>query len=155
MSEKWPRLSYDLAGPRRTNCCQSCSAEGSIDTEITYWMEADDNDKFSPLGWTDRIVALCKSCSEHLIEPHPRLYHPLPNHEPKPGIMLLCIGCKHSQDLGCRSTLLKANGGPGMAVHHPQPIIAHICGTIKGRRTGWMKTYYSGSPTQCEGREDA
>lgn len=142
-----PGLSVTLTFPRRLDTCQSC---GTIANELTdpllKWNECDEYDKPTAV-----IVVLCGDCSKRLIDPHPRLYRPIDKWQPWPGGMDLCVGCKHLEALACKSPLLKANGGPGLALHPGASISAHL---NYGGGRGEFKKYYKGPPTACDGREE-
>lgn len=145
-----PRLSKTLTGPRDPEHCQSCSQEVG---DLTFWVECDEHDQ--PDQPRAVIVALCTPCGERLIEPHPRLYHPLERWRPWPGIMNLCIDCRHRRGLSCMHPSARANGGPGMKLTHPTPTVGWVDGRGKGgRRQGWRLLIFHGPVTACEGREE-
>lgn len=66
---------------------------------------------------------------------------------PEPGEMAICEDCMYGQQPGCASPLLKANGGSGITVKHPQPTYTffrdlHI-------------VEYNGPPRACSGHRTA
>lgn len=145
-SEKWPRLSETLTGQQHPHVCQSCR-QRSIDGEaLAYWQECNDRDVREY-----RIIALCVACSDRLIEPHPRLYHRLDKHQPMPGVMAICLDCRHRDGVRCQSPQAQFNGGPGLNVIFPKPSSVHLCRSPRSK-SGWVH-YYPGPPTACDGRE--
>lgn len=155
MSDHWPRLSETLPHEACVTSdgiawCQRCETEGELDVEIRRWQEHDGNDRPEP-----RYVLLCGPCGDRIVDPHPRLYRKLGQHEPAPGAMPICAACvyQHLQEhLGCGHPDLKANGGPGLQLTFPRPTEAFVDGVRGGRRTGWRETWYSGPVTRCVGR---
>ena len=162
----WPKLSVQLTGPRDPRRCQSCGCEGSLEPEtevyqgkgkpcvlpktlptLVAWCECDGNDQ--P---TRTIVVLCRSCGDKLIEKHPRLYAAQPYWMPLPGIMGLCLDCRHRDGTACTSPQAKFNGGEGLEVLHPKPHDVHFYRRGKGTRSGWEKVY-QGPATACSNRE--
>jgi hypothetical protein len=120
----WPKLSVQLTGPRHPGACQSCGATGE---NLQLWREHDANDQ--P---TYTVVVLCAPCAGRLIEPHPRLYSLLHRFAPFPGVMALCLDCRHRDGTACRSPKAKFNGGPGLEVLYPEPTRVHAGGRAPG-----------------------
>jgi len=149
-----PRLSVDLTGPKDPDECQACGGQYVLPGDCAYrgefqrWQEHDDNDLPEPI-----IVVLCETCSDRLIEKHPRLYRQLQGFEPWPGSELICRGCVHRIGVSCRHPDLKANGGTGLHLTMPPPSVAFMDGTRGGRRAGWRETIYlAPGVTDCAGR---
>ena len=141
----WPKLSETLTGPRCVARCQSCGSAGSA---LRPWQECDEADRPTPVA-----VMLCPACARRIIGPHPRLYRQIAAGEPFPGAMPCCHGCYHAVAMMCRSPMLKANGGPGLPLHYPQP-----SGGIACSRSGPSKgchpfTLWTG-PVTCDGRQE-
>ena len=150
--EKWPRLSLELTELRHPDFCQSCGVyDADSETQLTRWREHDDADRPERI-----LVVLCRSCSDALIEPHPRLYDALDECAPWPGGMPLCAGCRWREGLDCRHPDAKVNGGKGVALTMPEPFVAFVdvrTGPKGGRRFGERVTVYGGPVTACAGRE--
>lgn len=102
----WPRLTM-LLGPTHPHQCQRCGGEA----DLSRWQEHDAVDQPEP-----RVVVLCLTCEEAVIEKHPRLYRRLEHYEPFPGSMHLCVDCEWREGVTCSHPDLMANGGPGLAV---------------------------------------
>ena len=116
-----PRLSC-IPGPRRLGVCQNCErTEAAHGVVLTYWREHDERDL--PL---DMLVCLCQECSTDLIDPHPRLYAPLAQRQPYPGVMEICADCRHRGGLDCRHPDRKENGGAGLSITFPRPDVYHL-----------------------------
>lgn len=145
--ERFPRLSLELPGPRDPEHCQACGRAGAIDDNLVRWGECDDQDG---LAAAPPIVVLCRSCSNRLIEPHPRLYHELERFRPVPGAMPLCVGCSYLEALRCKHPHLKANGGPGLQLTFPAPIEGFVCGRPHGRGGHFID--FTGPASKCAGR---
>jgi hypothetical protein len=151
-----PRLSESLTGPKHPALCQSCGAADLLEAAefprgvslfLSVWQEHDEHDR------PERVfVVLCGKCEGRLIEKHPRLYARVPRFKPTPGVMALCVACKHRDGVTCKSPLATFNGGAGMTVNFPEPTRVHICRRGKGLRSGW-ETLYPAPPNGCEGRE--
>jgi hypothetical protein len=143
----WPRLSETLPGPKAPDRCRSCGSCGDLAT----WQEHDDADR--PEGV---YLVLCTPCSDRIIEPHPRLYAQVDPNRPLPGVMALCIDCRHRDGIRCGHPGSLANGGPGIAITVPRPFTAHICARGRGSKglSGW-RTSYPGPPRSCSGHEAA
>lgn len=144
MAKSWPRLSQTLPPPESREKCQRCG-----DRELVQiWQEHDEADRPEPV-----YVALCKQCSEKIIDPHPRLYARLDCYEPLPGTMHTCTDCTLRKGLTCTSPLLMANGGAGLPVRSPQPTVMFIDGRDPktGRRFGRREMRYDG-PSTCDGK---
>src|SRR3990167_1937811 len=145
---RWPRLSEDLPHPRERNTCQNC---GTQVERPKRWRECDDEDK--PRA---TVVVLCTPCSNRLINPHPRLYMDMPEDQPVPGAMVICGACNFRDGLTCKHPDLTYNGGLGLKITYPQPVMYHACGRSKsGKRTGWSGVMYQGPPTDCAGLKPA
>lgn len=141
-SEKWPRLSEQLTGPRDIRYCQSCGGQGDLER----WLEHDDRDVPEPI-----IVSLCPTCAGRLIEPHPRLYRRLMRSEPMPGAMPICLDCQYRDGTRCRSPQAAINGGPGLQ-YEPMLQRVHVCRSPR-RLSGW---HWIGGPVEkCSGKETA
>ncbi len=136
-AKDWPRLSKTLDGPRDLDRCQACGGNATA-----TWQECDEADQPELV-----YVRLCRSCSDKLIEPHPRLYRRIGDGSPAAGAMPCCRGCTHAVQLSCRSPLLKGNGGPGLAINVKQR--GFCCSRGKG---GGCRPIYDGEP-ECAGRE--
>jgi hypothetical protein len=150
MSRKpWPRLSETLPDFHHPYMCRACGLRVPDATlPLTAWQEHDQLDHPEPI-----VVVLCKTCSDALIEKHPRLYRPLREHEPWPGAMPLCVDCVHRDGVRCRHPDLKANGGTGLLLTMPEPSVVMWDGRGKGgRRTGGTFIDYRGPVSACAGR---
>ena len=142
----WPRLSEPLPFPRVPDQCQSCgSGTGEGGPPLAAWREHDQFDRPENI-----YVLLCPTCSARLIDPHPRLYAAMGRFEPIPGVMPLCLYCRHRDGLRCTSPKAKLNGGEGITVIGPKPTDVHVC--RRGGKGGWMKLYPSPA-TYCDGKE--
>lgn len=142
----WPRLSEDLEGPREPGVCQSCGRTAENDhVKITPWQEYDDHDQREQI-----FVLLCATCSNTLVGPHPRLYDYLPENKPEPGLMAICSDCLWRRGIYCENPHTTRNGGLGLRVDFPQPMLMHV--SMKDRsKSGWH-TFYPGPATACAGR---
>lgn len=140
----WPKLSVTLPHPANPHLCQNCES----DQHLGIWIEHDETDQ--P---TSTLIALCRRCSDKIIEPHPRLYAQAPVNAPIPGAMALCVLCVQRDGLRCRAA--KMNGGPGITVTAVRPFVAHIDGRdVKtGKRFGRWIHDYSSPPSACTGRK--
>lgn len=145
MSDQWPKLSEDLKRDRSPIHCQACGVVASH--SLVRWQEHDGADEPSPVA-----VVLCESCSDRLIEAHPRLYRRLGRNEPFPGTMRICWECPHRDGVRCRSPLLRSNGGPGIRFPKADATI-HVDGIRNGRRFGEWYKRWSAEPVHCEGKE--
>jgi hypothetical protein len=147
LSAKSPRLSTSLPGPRSIHQCQSCGASDKLGLKIRGWAEHDHNDQPEPFS-----VWLCEDCETKLIEPHPRLYRRITDHEPFPGAMPLCLDCKRRDGVTCMSPKACFNGGPppGIKMEYPKPSMAHL---NLGRKGGRWQAFYHGPVTSCSGKE--
>jgi hypothetical protein len=147
------RLSTDLPGPRELGTCQACGRRVTFTPPsvkrqpdyLTLWQEHDEQDKPEAL-----VVCLCAACAVKLIGPHPRLYRQLSEHEPFPGAMACCIGCRFAQAMSCSNPDSAGKGGDGLGLLYPPPARMHI--NRGGGRGGWT-TVYIGA-VQCGGRQD-
>ncbi len=150
----WPKLSEQLEGPRAPDRCQRCARLVSDDapdgrSARQRWIEHDEHDR--P---TSVVVVLCQPCARFIIQPHPRLYARVPTHKPIPGVMSLCVGCRHQDALRCRHPDALANGGSGVAISVAPPTRAFLDGVRHGRRTGWVEEIWPSAPSVCAGREE-
>jgi hypothetical protein len=125
---------------------QYCQACGSPDC-LSKWRECDPFDKPTMV-----VVVLCDRCSKKLIDPHPRLYIALQQHEPFPGVMQICIDCPMRRGVSCYSPLAKHNGGTGMRIDGARAFGGFFCGSkkIAGYHRMW-----TASATDCDGKKDA
>ncbi len=155
MTRTMPRLSQDLPGPMHPERCQSCGIEGeeglgSNPLSLTRWQECDDQDRRENI-----IVVLCRSCSDRLVEAHPRLYHALAENQPWPGCMAICAECRFREGPRCTHPDLKDNGGTGLRIVVSKPTVMFLDGTDKsGRRRGWTQIRYELPPRDCAGHEE-
>lgn len=159
MVERWPRLSQTLRGPRDLQHCQACGTRGQLPgaeppallaVELQVWREHDDQDKPEPL-----FLVLCGDCAGRRIEKHPRLYAEVDFRSPEPGVMPVCVLCRHREGFRCANPIAKANGGPGLRLDFPTPLegfIDYSTGPKGGRRAGHRFVSYRG-PVTCAGRE--
>ena len=141
----WPKLSETLPSVGAPARCGNCGATDLV----TVWQECDDSDRE-----TTTRVALCRTCSDRIIDPHPRLYAAVPRNVPLPGAMAVCDGCAFGVDLACRNPLLTLNGGPGLPVRSSKPSVQFIDGRDEktGRRWGRQIAVYAAAPV-CDGRK--
>lgn len=144
MTGPWPKLSESLPHRRELGVCQGCGASAALGEAVTLWLEHDERDR--PTG---TVISVCARC-ERQISPHPRLYDRLQTHQPVPGVMATCAGCRFADRLQCTHPDLKANGGPGLMVSVPPPLRALV--RLKGGCV--PMTTYTGPPA-CRGREEA
>ena len=135
-----PRLSL-LPGPRRPQCCQNCERTTWAGDVIRFWVECDERDLPTPT-----LVALCEECSTSLIDAHARLYLPIGAHDPFPGVMGLCLDCRHRRGLECRHADRQCNGGTGLRRTIKPPMHLNYGG-------GKGSTIYTEPATACSGRE--
>lgn len=148
--DSWPKLSETLAGPKSPDRCQSCSNFGLSESfpvggsPLQRWREHDKADKPTPT-----VVVLCGTCADRIIESHPRLYAQLDRNEPYPGVMGLCVDCKHRQGVSC--PLAKFVGGPGVTIIGPKPTTAHVQRSPR-RLSGWIEIW-PGPARDCDRRE--
>lgn len=73
--------------------------------------------RYRYLGHDDRATAvnLCGECNTILAEdPRRDQLTPLVDHEPWPGVDVLCGQCVHRRGLRCGSRMAAINGGPGI-----------------------------------------
>ncbi len=134
-----PGLSETLTCSRQPDRCQSCDRQKDADA-LQRWVECDAWDKPTKV-----IVVLCATCAKRLVGAHPRLYRQLEHFAPWPGVMPLCVHCRHRDSLRCCHADLKANGGPGLGIRYPSPMTA--CGSHG------CEHVYPGPVSSCEGRE--
>ncbi len=140
----WPRLSVELTGPKHPERCQGCSVGPP---GLARWREHDQDDRpeFT-------VVVLCKACSDRLIDEHPRLYGLLQRHEPQAGCMPICVDCAHRKGVSCSSPDAKANGGPGVVLTVPAPIVVHVR-RARPHPSGFQRQW-SGPVRICMQREE-
>ena len=144
--KNWPRLSETLPHAQHPKMCGNCGV-GDETKLVHVWIEHDENDRPEM-----KFVTLCDPCADKIIEPHPRLYSPVGQNVPMPGIMDICLSCTRRVGMACTSPLAKFNGGPGMNVNASKPITAFVDGTRNGRRVGWRMRIFSTPPNACTGR---
>jgi hypothetical protein len=129
---------------------QQCQACGTAD-RLSRWRECDAFDKPTMV-----VVVLCDRCSKKLIDPHPRLYLQLQEHEPFPGVMEICVDCPMRKGVSCYSPLAKHNGGTGMRIDGARGIGGFFCG---GRGRGHAGCHhhkiFTASASECAGKQDA
>jgi hypothetical protein len=111
--------------------------------DLERWQEAGEFDEPGAV-----IVLLCEPCARRLIVPHPRLYRCLALFKPYPGAEKFCLDCRHRRELECGHPDLMRNGGKGLALTGPSPLLACV-------RPGGLKTIYPGPPTSCAGHDPA
>lgn len=140
----WPKLSETLDGPEHPERCRRCGSWA----DLVAWRECDEKDRPTPA-----VLMLCVCCSDAVIEDHPRLYHDIPRNAPEPGLMALCVDCRHRDGLTCSSPLLKRLGGPGLRVDFATPTTMFVDGTKGSRRCGWTTMRFPAPPSKCAGRE--
>jgi len=146
--QAWPKLSETLLAARHPTKCQSCGLPCTEENHtLQRWRECDEWDKPTAV-----IVVLCRTCSDRLVEPHPRLYVAIERYAPAPGCMALCIACRFREQLRCTHPDLAANGGQGLRIKFAHPSTMFLDGTRGGRRSGWTARVYSHAPTACIGR---
>jgi len=136
----------NLPGQRHPLHCQRCSGRFER-KQLAHWQEHDHNDQPEP-----KVLLLCTKCSDEVIEPHPRLYKRHDSNWPFPGLMEICVECKHRITGNCE--LAQINGGPGVNVTIPPPVQGFMDGRdSKGRRTGGRFALYIEPANGCTGRE--
>jgi hypothetical protein len=145
----WPKLSEDLAGPVDPRHCQSCGGlgHGLFTGELTRWIEHDEDDKPTAV-----VVVLCKACADRLVDPHPRLYRPMEEHEPAPGSMPICLDCVHRVGVRCTHPAARANGGRGVELALPRPTHGIACSRGRGRGCQPFILWH-GPVTACKQKE--
>lgn len=147
----WPRLSETLPHAAHPQLCGNCGVHD--DTKpVSVWIEHDTNDRPER-----RFIALCRACSDKIIEPHPRLYSEVQPNTPLPGAMALCIDCTHRKGIACTCPAAKYNGGPGINITTVKPMVVHIDGRDPKthRRFGRWLNHYSQPPSACTGQRTA
>lgn len=158
-AKHWPKLSETLTRPKSPDCCQACgdlspppAPEGNplarlpAGVLMRRWRECDGADRPTPV-----VVVLCQTCSESLVEKHPRLYVELGKCEPDPGSMPMCLACRHRDGTACRMAL--KHGGPGLELMVPEPANVHVC-RVPRSASGWVKIWPAW-PAACDRREEA
>lgn len=119
----------DLPGEKHPQKCQLCGEFDALEVIkvgqgiLNRWREHDHHDRPE-----HRVIVLCKSCSDRVIKPHPRLYEALQPSEPFPGCMAICLECKHRSGVSCTHPDAKANGGNGVMITIEKPIMAMVDG---------------------------
>ena len=143
--KSWPKLSETLTHRRERHRCQACDfCDDDDGTLVRPWLEHDERDKPTAV-----VVMLCKTCSDKIIEPHPRLYREVEPMEPFPGQLRLCQGCKHQAALVCTRSLL--SGGPGVHLVFLKPLDVHLCRSPRSK-SGWIKVW-QGPVISCDSKE--
>jgi hypothetical protein len=150
--QQWPKLSRMLGAkyPARCALCGidvSDSPDGPTTGERCRWIEHDEWDR--P---TSAVVVLCTTCSDRVIKPHPRLYSAVPRHKPIPGLMELCVGCRHLDGARCTNPRARANGGEGVGVQVTPPTFAFLC--VRNGSTSTREEIWPSAPSACDGREE-
>lgn len=147
MPDPMPRLSQDLPHCGELLRCWSCGgragAEGVAD--LHRWQECDDQDRPEPI-----ILVLCETCGDRIVEPHPRMYHPLRPYQPWPGAMSLCFDCIQRDGTRCRVA-------QAVRIEQEAPIVAHVRYSRRqknGTRGEWVRTW-SKPATGCDRKETA
>lgn len=112
--------------------------------------------RYRYLGHDDRAtpVCLCGDCNTLLAEDNRRdqLTH-LADHEPWPGVDILCSQCTYRRGLRCTSPLAKLNGGPGIHFDGGRPSVFTI--SLRDHSTGEYRRERQAlwTPrTNCDGR---
>lgn len=155
---KRPGLSITLEGPRAPDKCQSCGGSHSPENPLGRWQECDEWDKKTRV-----VVILCRSCSEKLIDAHPRLYHEVPTRSPYPGAMSICLDCIYRDGVSCNALQWKhsssvhigeiaaplANSALLEIRYSTKPTVAHVCG---GKRSG-LYTFFPGAALECSAKK--
>ena len=143
-----PRMS-DLGktkGRIHPDQCASCGrkrGEFPIDRGLARWQEHDHND--AP---EHRLVVLCRSCSNKLVEAHVRLYRPLHVNHPWAGCMEICLDCRWRLGVSCTHPRAQVNGGHGVAVKTGKQMRAFVDGWCQG-----LVTIFDTPPSACEQKE--
>ena len=145
-----PRLSDTLQRLTWPFRCQRCDTYGGhgVYERLTVWKEHDDADKPEMI-----FVVLCPKCAAKVIDPHPRLYARLGFNEPAPGVMRVCVGCRHRVAARCGSPMAMANGGPGLTFPAPDSTLHLSCQDKYGRRYGRWEKWWDEEPSECKGFE--
>lgn len=140
-----PKLSETLPPATELYRCQQC---GGV-VELARWMECDDADQPSHV-----LIVLCQSCSDKILQPHPRLYQQLHRWRPWTGAMAICVACQLRDGLRCKHPSARQNGGAGLKLTFPQPGIAFIdeSDPKTGKHRGRQEIYWAGPVTDCAGR---
>jgi hypothetical protein len=147
-TKPWPRLSESLDGPIDPVHCQKCGASGE-EVDLARWIEHDENDRPERI-----LVVLCRTCSDAIIEPHPRLYDRLEHNAPWPGCMNICYDCCFREGYKCTHPDLTLNGGTGLKMVVAKPQVMFLDGTRGGKRAGWQQRTYGFAPCDCVGRKE-
>ena len=147
-----PGLSETLVCARVPWRCQGCDARHTSENPLARFSEYDENDRPQE---PRVVVVLCARCEEDLVEAHPRVYEKIPEFEPVPGCMSICVTCPHRNGVDCRSPLRATNGGPGLLLAFDKPPSRGIlCGGRgrHGRGCCQRIAIYHGRATDCSGR---
>lgn len=112
--------------------------------------------RYRYLGHDDRgtAVNLCGECNTYLAEdPRRDQLTPLVDHEPWPGVDVLCGQCVHRRGLRCTSRMAALNGGPGIRFEGGKPSVFAIW--VRDHETGEyrLENQTIWTPrTACDGR---
>jgi hypothetical protein len=151
MNPETHRLTNITTGPKHPLYCQNCGRQKNMIPKafpLTRWQEHDHRDQPE-----NKIVVLCQSCSDKIIEPHPRLYTALAANAPWPGCMELCLDCKWRDGVSCSHPDAKANGGAGVMLTIAKPHVAMVDGTRNGRRWGGPMRLWPTPASACKQKE--
>ena len=141
----WPKLSETMPHLRAASHLQCGNCTSVCFVEI--WEELGEADQ--PQEPERIFISLCPSCSESIIEPHPRCYRKTATHEPMLGAMPVCGDCEFRSALKCTNPLRKSAGGKGVNLRFPEPSVAFVDGRDKqGKRTGWRQKIFH-KPVIC------
>lgn len=112
--------------------------------------------RYRYLGHDDRgtAVNLCGECNTILAEDARRdQLTPLVDHEPWPGVDVLCGQCVHRRGLRCGSKMAKLNGGPGIHFHGQRQVVMSIVRLDPVTRERHVERREEWRPaTTCDGR---
>jgi hypothetical protein len=114
----------DLPGEKHPLKCQLCGRTKEDGVWPSRWQEHDHHDKPE-----NRLIVLCRACSDRVIKPHPRLYSERQANQPWPGCMPLCVDCKLRSGVTCTSPDAKTNGGAGVMLTVSKPFSAMVDGS--------------------------
>ncbi len=123
-----PAKAYDKA--KANDSFRLVKAELEPPPGVYGWQKHDGHDEPEPI-----VVMLCTTCSDRLIEPHPRVYTRIPRNAPFPGIMDLCIDCRFRSSVTCTHPDRVSNGGPGLDIDAAPAMSGHA------RSHGFFTTY--------------
>ncbi len=144
-----PRLSElgKSTGRIHPDQCASCGrkrGEFPLNRGLARWQEHDHNDQPE-----HRVVVLCRACSDKLVSPHVRLYHPLHDNHPWAGCMEICVHCRWRLGVSCTHPRALVNGGHGVAVKTGKAFSAFV----DGSKYHGLMTLYETPPTECDQKE--